>query len=181
MSGLVRYHDEIAEGVRVLECVQCRDKHSAALAEDLGEPLTCPCGSVGFIPRRVAKVADRFPEEIAGKFTPMPDALQDHAEALGLTGRELLIVWALERHRRAMGDTVFPSVERIAKLTCQSDRTVKRGIQALVEMGYITVTRCRWVATGRRASNRYELDELWHRVAEMEELHATPRELKRAA
>jgi hypothetical protein len=168
MSGLVRYEHEIAAGVRVLECVQCREKYPADEAIDLGTPLTCVCGGVGFIPRRIARIAERFPEEIAGKFTPLPDALQDHAKALGLSGRELLTVWALERHRRAMGDRVFPSVVLLAKLTQQSERTVKRGLQVLNEKGYVRTERYRWIATGRRASNRYDLDGLWRKVAELE-------------
>lgn len=166
--SLVRRLEEIDASVGALECPHCTTRFVRAEWADLGDPLTCDgCGVSGLIPRR-ARVADRFPEGIGSRFTPIPEALMDHAEELGFGARELLVVWALERHRRSGGELVFPSVARLASLTQLSERTVKRSLQQLVALGHVGRARARWRGTSRLASNRYDLAPLWQRVADAE-------------
>lgn len=163
--SLVRELDEVRPDVIALECPHCGARYGRADWSDLDEPLSCLyCDQVGLVPRR-PRVADRFPGDIGTRFTPMPEALMDHAEALKLGSRELLVLWALERHRRSAGDLVFPSIERLALLTRLSERTVKRSIQQLVDLGHVTRHQARRTRSARMASNRYDLSSLWDSVA----------------
>lgn len=163
--SLVRRLDEVSSDTVALECPRCRTRVSRAHWDLFGDPLMCSeCMESGLIPRR-AGVCDRFPEEIVAPFTPLPEALMDHAAALGLGSRELLVIWALERHRRTTGDLVFPSIGRLAALTQLGERTVKRSLRQLVELGYVARIAARRSRTARIASNRYDLTPLWEAIA----------------
>jgi hypothetical protein len=167
VSALVRSLEEISDDVVLLECVHCAERHQGAEFEGMGEPLACiGCGLSGFIPRRANQMADRFPPALAQNFTPLPNALLDRAEELSLGAHELLVVWALERHRRVAGDEVFPSRQRLAQLTRLSEPSVGRATGKLARLGLIARRQGRWRDSGRRAVTRYDLDPLWRTVAE---------------
>lgn len=111
------------------------------------------------IPNSASPVQDRFPDEIGTPFTALPEALGDVAGQLGLTPHSLLVIWALERHRRRRHDVVWPSLERLAELTCMSTHQVKRATADLVSAGLLTRTK------SRSGVSIYDLEPLWQAVA----------------
>ena len=131
------------------------------------------CRAGGMIAHHRGSVDERFPGPLSSRFTPIPDALMDHAAALGLGTNEMVIVWALERHRRAIGDEVWPSQQRLSELTRLSVPTVKRSITKLVKLGLLTLRRSYFKDTGRRAPNRYTLDGCWQKLADRETASST--------
>ncbi len=163
MSGLIRTADELEPGVVAVDCVKCGRRYSADEFRVMELCYDCNCG--GFIPRRIPRVEDRFPPELASRFTPLPEALMDHADALNIGPHELLVVWALERHRRVSGDEVWPSRQTLQRLTRLSRGQVTRAIGKLRPLLNPYQPRFN---SGRHATNRYTLDFLWSAVADLE-------------
>jgi hypothetical protein len=170
--SLLRRADELTDKVVALECPSCHARYDGDAIYDqiFGDVLRCSeCNYGALIPRyRQSPVTDRFPANVATPYTPLPDALLDHARALGMNSNELLVVIALERYRRHLGDEVWPSRETLSTFTCLSVDQVKRAVNKLVENGL--VERRQPGASGKRgrSSNRYCLDPLWGRLAKLE-------------
>jgi hypothetical protein len=114
------------------------------------------------------RVEARFPPLLAAHWTPLPDALMQFREELEIGANEILIVVAIERYRRAMGDHVHPSRHRLVRLTGLSVGQVKRATRQLVALGLLHRSQpgARTV-TGGRAANDYNLDPLWLRLADL--------------
>lgn len=167
---LIHKTDQIPADAAVLECHSCGTRYSGESLEYLTayHELRCieeGCGAGGFIARSTAKLTERFPGALASAFVPIPTALFDHRAALGIGPNELLVVMALERHRRALGQEVFPSQKTIAAMTGLSVRTVKRSVTVLVKAELVRRRLVYHGDSGRRASNRYDLDPLWAKLA----------------
>src|ERR1700727_1184063 len=129
MSGLLHRAGQVTGDIISLECHGCRARYAGDQLDELliFDELRCldpQCGSGGMIPHRTSRVEDRFPLPLTTSFTPLPNALQDRAQELGLGPHELLLLWALERHRRAMGDEVFPGRSTLARLTTMREDQV---------------------------------------------------------
>lgn len=163
-----------------LTCVQCQARYAIDEAPAVSDgSFQCgsfegeaACNCSGMIPRFARRVSERFPPEIAAPFTPMPDALMDHREELDLSPRELLVIWALERHRRTMGQagaTTYPSRKTLEQRTGLSDSSVKRAVSSLVEKKLLRRSQpAAAFASGKGgvdANNRYDLDPLWEQLA----------------
>jgi len=54
-------------------------------------------------------------------------------------GGTMITALALANHGGPDGDHIFPSVARVARMTRQSERTVQRHIQAMIEAGWLVV------------------------------------------
>ena len=176
--SLIHRSDQVTSDVVALSCHVCRMRYvGAELQALLGfDALVCldpDCRAGGMIAHHRGSVDERFPGPLSSRFTPIPDALMDHAAALGLGTNEMVIVWALERHRRAIGDEVWPSQQRLSELTRLSVPTVKRSITKLVKLGLLTLRRSYFKDTGRRAPNRYTLDGCWQKLADRETASST--------
>src|SRR5690349_16546212 len=116
--ALIHRRDQIPRDTIALQCPRCQDQYSGTGMNEIlcEEELICPgCGLGGMIATKTSTIAGRFPSRLAADYTPMPNALMDHADELGLGTDELVLVWALERHRRLMGDEVWPSRETLMK------------------------------------------------------------------
>lgn len=165
MSGLARWVDDLPKGTVALTCPRCRVDYTL---DELDEyQLLCrKCGQSGLIPRQVPRLADRFPGELATDWTPIPNALLERREALGLHPHELLVIWVLESHRRLAGDEVFPSRDRLVALTGLSRASVTRAISTLVHRGLLARWQPRYQDSGRAAPVRYQLDALWEAIEE---------------
>lgn len=162
--ALIHDADEIPTGTLSLECHNCGKIYLAADMDDA--ELRCEgCGASGFIPRRAAATAQRFPAPLGQSFVPVPTALLEHAGALGIGPHEVLLVIALEKHRRLMGDEVFPGRQTLARLTQMSEHQVKRSSSKLVMLGLITRRQPGNTNQLGRGANRYCLDPLWERLA----------------
>lgn len=171
--SLIHHVDQVEADVVALQCHVCGAAHDP---DEFDADLRCSsCGTGGLIPRRHTSIAKRFPPPLGRRYTPVPEALMDHAEALGLGPHEMLLVIALERFRRAMGDEVFPGRLTLARLTRLSEHQVKRASTKLVELGLIRRRQPGNADEKRRgrAPNRIDLDPLWHRLA-AEDLRSTP-------
>lgn len=172
MSSLVHRSDQVAVDVVALECHRCRVRYSGdELVELLGfEELTCldpDCRAGGMVALRRSTLAERFGEAFTGAWTPLPEALMDHAGNLGIGSNELLVIWALERHRRALGDEVFPGQQRIAGLTGLTIYQVRRALAKLVHRGLIDRRQPGREGKRGRAKVRYVLDPLWTAVTHL--------------
>jgi Helix-turn-helix domain len=173
MSGLVHRASQVGADVVALQCHACGRRYTGTelhvileLGTDVDLQCAHPdCGAGGLIPHRESRIDERFPAEIATPYMPIPLALLDHRAALGVGAHELLVVVALESHRRTMGDIVWPSYERLVKLTGLSESSVKRATANLVKTGLIERDRPR-SKKGRLSINRYCLDPLWERLAD---------------
>ena len=164
--SLVHFTREVAADVVALQCHACRKRYTGADLDHMiggADELACrDCGAGGMIPHRESSIEERF--GVWARFTPLPDQLMDQRSALGIGTNELVVIWALERHRRAMGDEVFPSRERIAELTGLSVATIKRVVAKLADAGLIRRRQIHYKDSGKKASNRYDLDPLWTAV-----------------
>lgn len=165
MSGLIHTADQLEADVVAVDCVKCGRRYGVDEFRVMDLCYDCNCG--GFIPRRITRVEDRFPPELASRFTPLPEALMDHAEALGIGPHELLVIWALERHRRMSGDEVWPSRQTLQRLTRLSRGQVTRAIGKLRPL--LNPYQPRFPDSGRQATNRYTLDFLWSAVTDLEQ------------
>ncbi len=169
--SLIHRPDQITGDIVALECHDCHERFAPddELASGSLGDLACPsCGTGGLIPHRQSKLHERFPAAIAQPFTPLPEALMDHRAELGIGPNELLVIIALERHRRLMGDLVFPSQERIAGLTGLSVSSTARAIKRLRSKKLVSCSRpgIRGGAGGR-GHVRYDLDPLWVALANL--------------
>lgn len=168
--SLVHWRDQVDDGVVALECHRCHTRYAGAGLSDIlvCEELRCSaCGTGGLIPHRTSSLAERFPAPLDRNYTPIPNALTRHRDALGLGSNDLLVILALEQHRWAAGDEVFPSRSTIAELTGLSVRSVDRTLHGLVEAKLIT-KRPRYNSNAGQASNSYDLAPLWVAVAALE-------------
>lgn len=169
--SLVHRVSQLADDVVALECHRCRASFRRDEIEVEGDELFCgdpECRAGGLIAHRTALISERFPAEIATPWTAIPDALMDHRSELDLGPHEILVVIALERHRRAMGEEghrTYPSRQTLAHRTGLSEASVKRAIARLARLGLIRRWQPRFVQTGIKANNRYDLDPLWDRLA----------------
>ncbi|HEX3804973.1 MAG TPA: helix-turn-helix domain-containing protein [Solirubrobacteraceae bacterium] len=190
MSGLIHRADQITDDVVSLRCHACKTPYERDergwFAGDHGNDLsvadgelrcTTPddeyiCNVSGFIPRRRLqpgnKIAERFPAGVLGAgFTAIPNELYDHRVELGLDSNELALIPALERRRFERGDEVWPSRKTLAEKTGLSVRTISRAIANLERKGLLGVRQPGNATQGvGRASNRYDLEPLWGRLAD---------------
>jgi hypothetical protein len=167
--ALVHRREQVGVDVVALECHACGMRYVGPEIDEIlaFDELRCPdpeCGAGGMIARKASRLEERFPDALARRFTPLPDALMDQACALGLGPNELLVIWALERHRRLMGDVVFPSHRKLANLTRLSVPTVKRALAKLVKAELIE-QQPHFRADGGRTTSQYNLDGLWQALA----------------
>jgi hypothetical protein len=120
---------------------------------------------------------ERFPAALSD-WTPVPNALQLYARDLGIGANEVCVVVALERHRRVIGDEVFPSHETLARETPLSVRQVRRAIAVLGQKGLLEWRQPgRVSSTGGRLPNHYRLDPLYERLAELHLLRASTQQV----
>jgi len=162
--SLIHRFSEVGAGVVALECHTCSARYTEAQFELLGEggnaAMLCEqCGRGGFIPHKGWRMEDRFPLELASRFTPLPEALMDHRERLRLEPNDLLLIWALERFRRSMGHEVFPSRARLMRLTDRSRWQLQQAISR---------TKLGGRQERRDGPSYRNLDALWLRVAALE-------------
>lgn len=152
----------------LLECVQCRQLYEVG-EDGIEGGENCPeCKCEGFIPRR-ADLPHKLPEKWPGsvddrhRFVALPSALLEHRAALGLTPLHLVLLLALEDHRRRLDDVVFPSIERLVEMTGMSERSVRNQRDELVQLGLLRTYRKR-----RRGANggvtHYDLAPLVDRL-----------------
>ena len=164
--SLVHHPDQIGADVIALECHHCHHRHSLDETALLGDPLRCiECGTGGLVPHAASRLGERFGDAFTGAWTPLPEALMDQRAALGLEPHDLLIIWALERHRRVMGDVVYPGQQKLAALTGLSIHQVRRTIRRLIALELI-IRHAQPGSRGKggRARVQYDLDPLWHRL-----------------
>jgi DNA-binding MarR family transcriptional regulator len=102
-------------------------------------------------------VADVLPPELANDFTPVPDALIDHGDKLGLTASERLLAIAIWRHQR-LGEA-FPAIRTLMKETGLSESTVERVTKRLELRHLLVVDR----SPGR--CHHYDVRPLWKELA----------------
>jgi hypothetical protein len=168
--SLVHRREQVEPDVIALECHECGHRHSGeelnALLVVFERDFQClNCMSGGMIPRTASRIDERFPPAIAARFTPLPEELLQKRVQLGIGSHELLVIWSMEWHRRAMGDEVFPSRERMAAHTGLSVASVKRAVVKLEAAGLISVRHRPRGARGRLGTNQYNLDALWTKLA----------------
>jgi hypothetical protein len=78
--SLVHRLEQIDADVVAPECQACGERYDRDEFENfelLVDPLQCPatdCSAGGMIPRRASNLVERFPAELAARFTPLPDA-----------------------------------------------------------------------------------------------------------
>ncbi len=168
--SLVHHLDQLTDDIVAVKCTRCGTRYDRDDIPIVGDDTVgcLDCGIGGMIPSRASKVDERFPPLLASHYTPLPEAVMDHRVALGIGANETLVVWALERHRRAAGDEVFPSQERLAELTGLSVPTIKRSIAKLVKKELVASRSFYFKDSGRRAPNRYTLDPLWQKLEDLE-------------
>jgi len=104
-------------------------------------------------------VRSKFPGKLGTKFVAIPAGLFEHREALDLEALDLLIVIALERHRRERGAEVFPSLKTLGAATGLSERTLRNRLSRLDQLELVP-SRPR-----EGTSNTYDLEPLWQRIA----------------
>ncbi len=177
--SLVHRADQVGPDIVALGCHRCGaryggDQLNEILSFDELQCLESDCHAGGMIPYRSSTIDERYPAPLSERFTPLPEALMDHRSALNIGPNELLVIWALERHRRAMGDVVFPGQARLAALAGLSVHQVRRALTKLVGAGL--VGRDQPGAGGKRGRARvhYHLDPLWERLAELEGGNGSP-------
>lgn len=167
--GLIHRADQRAPEIVALECHNCQARYSGDRIEDLGDPFVCTaCGFGGMIPSSVVRAGDRLPPELADRWTMLPDALLDHAGVLGLGPHELVLIWALERHRRVLGEPVWPSRNRLEELTTLSEGQLKRANTKLQRLGLVTRGQAHYLKSGAFATNRYDVGPLLDVLAALE-------------
>lgn len=170
--SLVHYVEDVdSDRLVALTCPQCKQRHTGDDLDEIlelsGDGLRCvtlDCGASGLVAHYESQIAERFPESIATPFTPLPYALLAHRDTLGLGPHELMVIWALEHHRRAPGDEVWD--EDLVERTGLSADKLKRATSKLVRHGLVTRRRSR-MSDGRLGTMRYRLDPLWQRLAEL--------------
>lgn len=172
-------HGPLAPG-EVLVCHAC-----GSVTQDYEVERCLDCGSDGFIRTRPGErgtrsMAARFPESLAKDWTPIPRALHEHGEVLGLTGIERAVVVALAHHQYEPDQVVYPGVERLALLTGFGAATVRRALHRLAgedpakiksnlpRLPQALVARARGrTKRGTFEVTTYDLAPLWRALAEV--------------
>ncbi len=185
MSGLLYRADQITDDVVSLRCHACKalyernehewftGKHGNDLGGSDGE-LRCTtpdddfvCNVSGFKPSRGGgKVAERFPSPLGSSWFAVPRALVKYRRQLELEGNEVVVVLALEDYRQRGGE-VFPSHARLAEETGFSVHQVKRLTASIAQKGLLKRSQPGRGRTRGRGTNRYDLEPLWERLAEL--------------
>jgi DNA-binding MarR family transcriptional regulator len=164
MSGIVRSPHELPAGTGRLECPGCNRRIDIEHIKDLGDPLRCiDCLTVGLIPRRHDRIADKYPGRLGDHFATIPHKLLDPDNSLDLDRNELVVIIVLERFRWRYDDLVYPSQELIARMARISRRTVQRVLDGLIGDGLILVRHDS--RTGHLRRNLYDLSPIWDCLA----------------
>ena len=132
----------------VATCVSCKAQRDwvdmDAMKEYAGlspeDPVTCHCGSQGFIigERRAPaqEVAKRWGGLSSG-WTALPNAMLENAATLGLEMTGVCVLLELESYRRGQEDAVYPSAATLAgRLGC-NEQTIRTHLARMEEAGLI--------------------------------------------
>lgn len=79
--------------------------------------------------------------------------LEQIAEDVWLLDSACRIAIVLAKHLNSQSETAWPSVERLAKITGQSDRNIRRVLKMLHDRGHVNVS----IGGGRARPNVYSI------------------------
>ncbi len=106
-----------------------------------------------------------------GGFTMVPNLLIENYKTMGMEDRHLILIICLMKYAHVK-KRPYPSQKTIADIMQKDERTTRRTIQELKEMGYIAVFKRYYYQEGtnpRRISNVYSMKGLIKKLYELKE------------
>lgn len=82
-------------------------------------------------------------------------------DRLNVSGGELLLALALADHGNEAGESIFPGIDTLSKMTRQHERTVQRQLARFRELGWLEVVADGGLVGGRGRATVYRINIAW--------------------